>query len=79
MAVEILHVEEPAAMLSECSGSLQLGAAFLTEGTQRIYRASVHQLSYFRNGLVRRKIRVDSHSNDRLRFFNHGRARQNAH
>jgi hypothetical protein len=34
-----------AAMLSECSRSLQFGAAFLAEGAQRIYRMAVHQRS----------------------------------
>src|SRR5258706_10552211 len=65
--------------LSECSESLQFGAAFFAEGTQRIYGAAVHQLSELWKGLVRRKIRIDDHSNDRLRFFNDGGARQNAH
>src|SRR5262245_44084025 len=69
----------PAAMSSECSGSLQFGAAGLAEGTQRIYRAAVHQRSQLREGLVRRKIRVDDHSNDRLGPFDHGRTRQNTH
>src|SRR3954467_15567349 len=68
-----------AAMLSECSGSLQFSAAFFAKGAQRIYRAAVHQLSHLRKGLVRRKIGVDNYSNDRLRFFNHGGARHNAH
>src|ERR1700730_17454035 len=75
-AVEVPHAR---AMLSECSGSLQFGAAFFAENTQRIYRAAFHQLSYLRKGLIRRKVRVDNHPNDSLGFFNHGRARQNAH
>jgi hypothetical protein len=32
-------------LLSECSESLQFGAAFVAKGTQRIYRVAVHQLS----------------------------------
>src|SRR4051794_17424591 len=71
--------QAPTAMLSECSESLQFGAAFFAKGTQRIYRAAVHQLLHLRKRLVRRKIRVDNYSNDRLRFFNHGRTRHNAH
>src|SRR5258705_933119 len=67
------------AMLSECLKSLQFGAAFFAKSTQRIYRVAVDQLSQLRKGLVRRKIGVDNHSNDRLRLFNHGRARHNAH
>jgi hypothetical protein len=79
MAVEVPHAGTPAAMLSECSGSLQFGAAFFAKGTQRIYCMAVHQLSQLRKRFVRGKIGVDNHSNDRLSFFNHGRARLDAH
>jgi len=44
-AVEVPQGRTPAAMLSECSRSLQFGAAFLAEGAQRIYRVAVHQRS----------------------------------
>jgi len=40
--VEVPRARTPAAMLSECSGSRQFGAAFLAEGAQRIYRVAVH-------------------------------------
>jgi hypothetical protein len=58
---------------------LQFSAAFLAEGTQRIYRVVVYQLSQLRKRLVRCDICVDNHANDRLRLFNHGRTSQHAH
>src|SRR4051794_4955744 len=64
---------------SECSESLQFGAAFFAKGTQWIYRMALHQLSHLRKGLIRRKIRVDNHSNDRLCLLNHGGTGQHAH
>src|SRR6266702_3063581 len=71
-----------ATMLSACSGScesLQFGAAFLTESTQRIYRVAADQLSQLRKRLVGREIRIDNHANHRLRLFDHGRARHDTH
>ena len=59
--------------------SLQFSAAFLAEGTQRIYRVAVHQLSQLRKRLVWCEIRIDNQSNNRMCLFDHGRARQNAH
>jgi hypothetical protein len=79
IVVEVVCQDALAAMLRECLKSLQFGAACFAKVTQRIYCTALHQLSHLREGFVRRKIRVDNHSNDRLRFFNHGRARQNAH
>src|SRR5260370_34203839 len=65
-----------------CSGSLEsphLSAAFIGEGTQWVYCVTVHELSYLRKRLVRRKIRLDNHANDGLRRFHYGRARQDPH
>jgi hypothetical protein len=69
-------------MLGACSGSFEsphLGAAFLAEDTQRVYSSTVHELSYLRKRFVRCKIRLDNHSNDGLRRFHYGRARQDPH
>jgi hypothetical protein len=59
--------------------SLQFGAAFLAEGTQRIYRVAAQQLLQLGRRPIRCEICLDNHSNDRFRPSDHGRARQNTH
>jgi hypothetical protein len=59
--------------------SLQFGAAFLTEGTQRIYRVAAQQLLQLGRRPIRCEICLDNHPNDRFRLCDYGMARQNTH
>ena len=54
-------------------------AALLAERTQRVYRMAVHELPYLGKRLVRGKIRLDNHSNDRLSRIDHSGARHDPH
>jgi hypothetical protein len=77
-----ITTQSRSAMLSAGSGSLEsphLGAAFLGEGSQRVYSVTVYKPSHLSKRLVRCKIGLDNHANDGLSRFDHGRAREDPH